>query len=114
MIDIITERYGPVIVMQFRGTLTREVLKIVEEAWSDEIDTSPEPEVIALDFKAVTQIDSICINHIFKMARIAENKHVTLIIYDVFESLKKIFEVIKLDKVIPILTKQQFESQYLK
>lgn len=114
MIDINTERYGPVVVMHFRGILTREVLKIVEEAWSDEIDTSPEPEVIALDFKAVSQIDSICINHIFKMARIAENKQVRLIIIDVFDSLKKIFEVIKLNKVIPILTKQQFEAQYLR
>lgn len=112
MIDINTDRYGPVVMMHFNGNLTREVLKDIEDAWSDEIDSTP--EVIALDFRNVAQIDSICINHIFKMARTAENEKIRLVIVDVFETLKKIFEVIKLDKVVAIMTKQQFESIYLK
>ncbi len=112
MIDIIVDRFGPVVVMHFNGILTREVLKDMEDAWSDEVDDMP--DVIALDFMDVSQIDSICINHIFKMARIAEKEKIKLVIFDVFESLRKIFEVIKLDKVITIMTKQQFESKYLK
>jgi len=112
MISINTDRLGPVVVMHFHGTLTREVLKDMEDAWDDEVDAVP--EVIALDFRDVAQIDSICINHIFKMARTAEEKNITLVIYDVFESLKKIFEVIKLNKVIPLMTRQQFEKAYLK
>lgn len=112
MISINTDRLGSVVVMHFHGTLTREVLKDMEDAWDDEVDAVP--EVIALDFRDVAQIDSICINHIFKMARTAEEKNITLVIYDVFESLKKIFEVIKLNKVIPVMTRQQFEKAYLK
>jgi anti-anti-sigma factor len=112
MLDINTDQYGTVAIMHFHGTLTRDILKDVEDAWSDMVDKMP--DVIALDFRDVTQIDSICINHIFKMARIAENKKIKLIMFDVFEALKKIFEVIKLDKVITIMTKQQFETAYLK
>jgi anti-anti-sigma factor len=112
MIEISTDQHGPVVIMHFHGTLTREVLKDMEDAWSDEVDKMP--DVIALDFRDVTQIDSISINHIFKMARIAENKKIKLIMFDVFESLKKIFEVIKLDKVITIMTRQQFVAAYLK
>jgi len=112
MISINTERFGPVIVMHLHGTLTREVLKELEDAWTDEVDAGP--EVIGLDFRDVVQIDSICINHIFKMARTAEENNITLVIFDVFESLKKIFEVIKLNKIIPVMTRQQFEKVHLK
>lgn len=112
MIEIKSDRYGPVVILHFHGNLTREALKDVQDAWSDEVDARP--DVIALDFRDVAQIDSICINHIFKMAKTAEKETIRLVIFDVYETLKKIFEVIKLDRVVTIMTKQQFESAYLK
>lgn len=112
MITIQSEIYEQIIILHFHGVMVRQVLKDVEDAWSDHFDQRP--ETIAFDFKELTQIDSICINHIFRMARLAEENGIKLIIYDVFDSLRKIFEVIKLDKVIPIMTKKQFETLYLK
>ncbi len=112
MIDINAERYGHVTIMNFHGVLTRQELKDLDDAWNEEVSHSP--EVIALNFRDITQIDSICINHLFKMVRTAEEKGFKLVIYDIFESLKKIFEVIKLDKVIPVMTRQKFESTYMK
>lgn len=112
MLDINIETIGDVVIMHFKGTLTRDVLKDLEDAWEDEALRSP--GMIALDFKNITQIDSICINHLFKMVRMSKDKNFDLVIYDVFESLKKIFEVIKLDRIVTIMSRQQFESSYLK
>jgi anti-anti-sigma factor len=112
MITVNVDDFGTVVVLHFYGILTRDTIKEVEETWTDQIEKSP--DVIAFDLRDLTQIDSISINHVFKLSRIAAEKNIKLIIFDANESLKKIFEVIKLDKVITFMSKQKFESEYLK
>ncbi|OHD66991.1 MAG: hypothetical protein A2176_16080 [Spirochaetes bacterium RBG_13_51_14] len=112
MIDLQTEEIGPVAVIHFYGILTRDTLRDAEEAWNDQLERRP--EVLAFDFKGLSQIDSISINHIFKLARTASERNMKLIIYDMNESLKKVFEVIRLDKVVEFVSKQKFEADYLK
>jgi len=112
MITVNIDDFGSIVIIHFYGILTRDTIKEVEEAWNDQLEKSP--DVIAFDLKGLTQIDSISINHVFKLSRIAAEKNVNLIIFDANESLKKIFEVIKLDKVITFISKQKFESEYLK
>ncbi len=112
MITVNIEDFGTVIILHFYGILTRETIKEVEETWNDQLEKSP--DIIAFNLRDLTQIDSISINHVFKLSRIAAEKNVKLVIVDANESLKKIFEVIKLDKVITFMSKQKFDSEYLK
>jgi anti-anti-sigma factor len=112
MIIVNVDDFGTVAVLHFCGILTSDTIKEAEETWNDQLEKSP--EVIAFDLKELTQIDSISINHVFQLSRIAAEKNIQLIIFDANEPLKKIFEVIKLDRVITFMTKQKFESEYLK
>ena len=112
MITVDIDDFGTVVVLHFCGILTRDTIKEVEDTWNDKLEKSP--DVIAFDLKELTQIDSISINHVFNMSRTAAEKNIKLIIFDANESLKKIFEVIKLDKVITFMSWQKFESEYLK
>lgn len=112
MINLDIDDFGTIVVIHFYGILTRDTIKEVEETWNEQMEKSP--DVIAFDFNKLTQIDSISINHVFKLSRIAAEKNIQLIAFDANESMKKIFEVIKLDKVITFMPKQKFESEYLK
>jgi anti-anti-sigma factor len=112
MMSIHAEEIGPVTIMYFQGILTRETLKELEDQWSEYF--AKRPAVIAFDFRDLGQVDSISINHIFKMSRAAKDKNVKLVIFNINEPLFKIFEVIKLDRVVTIMTKSKFENEYLK
>jgi anti-anti-sigma factor len=112
MITLDVDDFGTVVVIHFFGILTRDTIKEVEETWNDQLEKNP--DTIAFDLKQLTQIDSISINHIFKLSRNAAEKNIKLIAFDANESLKKIFEVIKLDKVITFMSRPKFESEFLK
>lgn len=112
MIQIHAEDFGRVTVIHVAGILTRETIREAEEAWNDQIDRSP--DVIALDLKNLTQIDSVSINHIFRLSRRMEELNIRLVVFDLSAELKKIFEVVKLDKVINIIPKSKFEADFLK
>jgi len=112
MMNIDIDDFGTVVVMHIFGILTRDTIKEVEEIWNEQLEKGP--DVIAFDFNGLTQIDSVSINHVFKLSRIAAEKNIKLIAFDANDSIKKIFEVIKLDKVITFMPKQKFEYEYLK
>lgn len=112
MFSIGIEQVRSAVILHFDGSLTRETLADAEETWSEQLDEAP--ELLGLDFRNLAQIDSISINHLFKLARAAGEKGVRLVIFDVNETLMKIFEVIRLDKVIAVVTKKKFEADYMK
>ena len=112
MFSIKVEQIRTAVILHIEGSLTRETLAEAEETWLGLLGEAP--ELFGLNFKDLTQIDSISINHLFKLARASEEKGVRLVIFDVNEPLLRIFEVIRLDHVIPIVTKKKFETDYMK
>ncbi|MBN2158410.1 MAG: STAS domain-containing protein [Spirochaetes bacterium] len=112
MIQIDAEEFGRVIIIHVAGILTRETIREAEEAWDEELGRHP--DVIALDFKNLAQIDSVSINHIFRLSRRMDEINIRLVIIDLSEPLKKIFEVVKLDRVVRIIPKNKFEAEFLK
>jgi len=112
MLEIDIEQVGAAVIIHCAGGLTRETIDDADLAWSDAFDAGP--ELIGLDFRDLAQIDSISLNHLFKLARAAEDRGIRLVVYDVNEELKKILNVIRLDKVIPIVTKKKFETEYMR
>ena len=112
MIQVYVEDYGDIITIALCGLLTRDTLKEAEESWTEQLDRKP--QMLAFNLRELTQIDSVAINHLFKLATSASANNVPLIIYDMNEGLSKVFEVIKLDRIIPIISRRQFETDYLK
>lgn len=111
MFQVFVEDYGDIITIQICGILTRETLTEAEESWNEQLERKP--QVLAFNLRELSQVDSVAINHLFKLAKSASGKDVKLVIYDVNQGLSKIFEVIKLDRVIPIVSLRQFEADYM-
>jgi anti-anti-sigma factor len=111
MISISVEEIRDVIIVTIDGILTRETLKEAEDVWNEQL--IKKPNVLALDLRELTQIDSVSLNHIFKLANAAKEQQVRLCICDISEPIRKIFEVIKLDKIIHFIPWKKFEAEYI-
>jgi len=112
MLVIDTINFQGIHVIYLHGILTSNTISEFDLFCETEIEKNP--EIIALNFKDVNQIDSISLNHLFKLTKKTSKKNIRLIIYDPMKSIHQIFEVIKLDKVITILSKKKFEEDFLK
>lgn len=112
MIDIDVMNYHGIIVIYPHGVLTSNTIGEFDSFCETEIEKNP--EIIALNFRDINQIDSISLNHLFRLSKKTSEKNIRIIIFDPIESIQQIFEVIKLNKVIKILTKEKFEEDFLK
>ena len=112
MLHMEIEKVGNAVIVHVSGRLVLQTITDADETWREAVEMGP--ELIGLDFKELVQIDSISLNHLFKLARTAEDRGIRLVVFDVNEELKKILIVIRLDKVIPIVTKKKFETEYLR
>ncbi len=111
MISIYSEEINDVIIVHVKGTLTMGNLREAEEAWEEQLEKRP--KVMAFDFGGITEIDSISINHIFMLVKAADRLDVKLIICNSNEMLDKIFEVVRLDKLIAFMPNQKFQDEYI-
>lgn len=112
MFDSNIETIDGISLLYLQGILTRDTIAEFESICSQVVNN--EPEVIALNFKDVRHIDSVSINHLFKLAKKAQEKEIQLIIYDMEEPIQQILEMIKLDRVIVFMTREKFFEEFLK
>ncbi len=112
MIDVYSEQFGIVSVIHLSGMLTLETIMDAEEAWSEQMDN--DPDVIAISFMNVAHIDSISINHLFKLSERAAARRMKLVLYGANDHIMNLFKLVKLDMVALLMTKQGFESEYIK
>jgi anti-anti-sigma factor len=112
MLNLYAEEFPNAIIVHMSGMLTLEHLKEAEEVWHDQLDK--QPDILAFDFKEVTGIDSISMNHIFKLTKMAVEKEVRLILFDVNDELKKVFELVSLDKVVTMMNGKKLYDEYIK
>jgi anti-anti-sigma factor len=112
MLNISIEEVGDITMIFLEGMLMRDTLRDAEEVWNEQLNKNP--EIIAFNLKGLAQIDSISINHLFRLSKRAIEKDIEIIIYDINENIRKIFDVIKLTRVIPVMPRQKFENDYLK
>ena len=111
MLTSYTEEFSDVIVLHMTGIMTLNFLKDIEERWDEQL--RKRPGVLALNLKGVVTIDSITINHLFNLNKRASAMNVKLIICDTSEELKRIFELIKMERVVTMMDYNKFHQEYI-
>lgn len=111
MLTSYTEEFSDVIVLHMTGTMTHGFLKDIEERWDEQM--RKRPGVLALNLKGVVTIDSITINHLFNLNKKAATMDVKLIICDTSDELKKVFELIKMERVVTMMEYNKFHREYI-
>ncbi|HOO72246.1 MAG TPA: STAS domain-containing protein [Spirochaetota bacterium] len=112
MLTHYTEELPDIIIIHLNGSLTREYLKEAEDTWNEQL--KKRPEVLALNLRGLMTIDSISLNHFFNLSKKAAARDVKLIIYDVSDELRNLFELIKLESLVTIMTDKKFHETYVR
>jgi anti-anti-sigma factor len=99
-------------VMALDGEFFLGDVRRVEEKWDELVSTGP--EVMAIDCKELKFVDSSAIGTLVKFLNNANAHSYKLIFFDLRESIIKIFEKAKLNKVFTIITRDGFKEEYLK
>jgi len=111
LITSYTEEFPDVIIIHMTGLMARDSLKEIEEAWDEQL--KKRPEILALNLKGVVGVDSITMNHIFNLCKKASSLDVKLIICDASEELKAIFDIVRLERIIPLMDDKKFRQDYV-
>lgn len=106
----VEEHQGVTIIKVF-GALNTKVIVEFDEICDNVVHKKP--ETLALDCSCLDFIDSVGINHLFKLSHQASNEEIKFVLYDLNPTIRHIFQVTSLDKLLTILTRETFEAEYL-
>jgi anti-sigma B factor antagonist len=93
------------------GALNTKVIVEFDEICDNVLHKKP--EILAMDCSSLDFIDSVGINHLFKLSHQAASAEAKFVLYDLNPTIRHIFQVTSLDKLLTILTKESFEAEYL-
>jgi anti-sigma B factor antagonist len=103
---------GTLKIIRIKGEFFLGYVRQVEEVWNQLVQASP--EVIAIDCREMTFIDSSAIGTFVKFLHNSMAHNFKLIFFDLNESIARIFGKAKLNKIFTILTREDFESLYMR
>lgn len=73
----------------------------------------PNYNVVAINLREVKYIDSYGIGSLIRLMNISLKKNVDFLCYDLNENIKKIFKLAKIEKVLNILSEEDFTKNYV-
>jgi anti-anti-sigma factor len=111
MVVITTEDHGKVIIMNIEGEFYIDSLENAEQAWN--LVLEKKPKVVALNCKSIKYIDSSAIGILVKFLNSALKQKAEMIFYDLNDSIMTVFRTAKLNNFFKIMSKTQFEMEYL-
>jgi anti-anti-sigma factor len=112
MFEAYIENYGSIIIIHMQGDFYLERVKQAKEIWDQQVSTRP--EVIAIRCAELEHVDSSGIAAFFKFFDDSIKKGIKLFFYDLNPDIKKLFELAGLYKYFKILTREEFEENYLR
>lgn len=112
MFETYVEKYGNISIIHMHGDFYLERVKQAREIWDQQ--ASSKPEVIAIRCDKLEHVDSSGIAAFFKFFDDSIKKDIKLLFYDLNPDIKKLFELAGLYKYFKILTKDEFDNNYLK
>ena len=110
MVSIEVVDQGAVKVLRIKGEFFLGYVRQVEEAWNQLASASP--EVIAIDCKDMTFVDSSAIGTFVKFLHNSMAHNIKLVFFDLNESISRIFSKAKLNKIFNILSREDFNKTY--
>ncbi|OHD65547.1 MAG: hypothetical protein A2176_03065 [Spirochaetes bacterium RBG_13_51_14] len=111
MVSIDVDDRGKLKIVKIRGEFFLGYVRQVEETWNTLVATIP--DVIAIDCREMTFIDSSAIGTFVKFLHNSKTHNIKLIFFDLNDSIDRIFNKAKLNKIFLIHTRKEFEQLYL-
>ena len=109
--DVIIEEYEDYIIAYLNGTISIKNIKDVDTVLNRALDNKP--EILGINCKYLTHIDSITINHLLKLSKKALDLNVKLVIFNLSSAIESVVNTINLNRLVTITTKEIFEDEYL-
>ena len=111
MINAHVEKKNEVTIIHIFGILNAQSVYEAEKIWNEQITNKP--EIIALDFSGIEYVDSMGISGLVKLSKSSIINEIELIFYGMSADVKDLFEVASLTEYFNILTKSEFEIDYI-
>ncbi len=105
------EEHRGVSVIKIFGSLTIKVIEDFDDICETEI--KKRPDVIGLDCRDLDFIDSVGINHLFKLSHSTMSGGIKLVLFDLNPTILEIFRVTNLYKLLKVVSRETFELEYL-
>jgi anti-sigma B factor antagonist len=101
---------GGLKIIRIKGEFFLGYVRQVEEAWNQL--AAGNPDVIAIDCKEMTFVDSSAIGTFVKFLHNSMAHNFKLVFFDLNESIARIFGKAKLNKIFTILSREDFDNSY--
>ncbi|HON78006.1 MAG TPA: STAS domain-containing protein [Spirochaetota bacterium] len=109
---ITAEKADNIVIFHVKGEFDFKDVPAAEEFWQNHIQENP--ECAAINCRELTHVDSSAIGSLIKLNNSARDKNITLVFYNVSKSLMDLLKISRLDRYFTIMTREKFESEYLK
>ncbi|MBN1497835.1 MAG: STAS domain-containing protein [Spirochaetes bacterium] len=111
MVSISCEHHGAVTIMSIDGEFYIESIEKAEKIWDEQL--ARHPRVIAINCRNIKYIDSSAVGILVKFLNSAMKIKTELVFFDLSEIIFNVFKTAKLSKFFKIMTRTQFEMEYL-
>ena len=111
MVSISCEDHGKVIILTIDGEFYIESIEYAEKIWNEQM--AKRPKVMGINCKNIKYIDSSAVGIMVKFLNSAMKQKTELIFFDLSESIFNVFKTAKLGNFFKIMSRTQFEMEYL-
>jgi anti-anti-sigma factor len=111
MFDVYDEKRGEIVLIHLSGELSAFFISKFTDTWK--VAVSGRPRIIALDCCNLKYADSTAISILFKYYNETLQKDIKLLLYGLQTPVQDIFSMTRLSKILTIISKEEFESDYL-
>jgi len=107
---IIIEKFPEITIINLNGEFYVANVVKFEDVWNTQVKNKP--EVIAINCKELTYIDSSAIGTLVKCLNNAIHNNIKLQFFDMNASIMNIFKTAKLDKFFTITTREKLDQDF--
>lgn len=109
--NIHTETKGNVAIIHLDGELLLDNVNNLKDIWRKHLYAHP--GTIAFDCSNLSHVDSTAIANFIIFCRESDEHDVEMIMFDLSPRIMEFFDKINLEKYLTVISKQEFENDYL-
>jgi len=109
--DLVIKKLGKLFVLKIIGEFYLKNILEIDKTWNDLINEMP--GIVAFDCSKMTFIDSSAIGTLVKFVNDSKKRNIEVVFVSLNSSVRKIFDATRLDKMLNVISGDEFESEYL-